>query len=149
MDRSKTSHPAGATLDRQYAVLNLDFMYALTKGLRTSTEGRSFLLSCKRWVDAVHAKTPQPLVIYTTLYFHNDTRPELASGSPFSRLIEKLEPLAKSCPGAQIGPDLTPTGRDILLQKTRLYAGSGNALDQILRAQNIKAVILVGGHAAG
>jgi hypothetical protein len=145
MARSKTPPQDAASFGQQYAVLNLDFMSILTKGLRDTPEEVLFIDNCTRWLNAVHAKTPEPLVIFTTLFFSNETHPELARKSPFARLITGLGPLDRNQDAVLIDPELGPKGGDIVLQKTRLYAGSGNSLEQILKARNVKVVILVSG----
>jgi nicotinamidase-related amidase len=50
--------------------------------------------------------------------------------------------------GVQIASNFTVDERDIVLQKTRWYAGAGNSLEQILKAQNIDTVIIVCSHHA-
>ncbi|KAI0839386.1 cysteine hydrolase family protein [Hypoxylon sp. FL0890] len=128
---------------KNYAVLNLDLMTILIDSVKHSPKGQAFISNCSRWNDAVHRQDPQPLVIFTTLFF-NPGRPELAEGKPFHGLVEGFDSFEAGSAAVQIAPHFTVGDRDIVLQKTRWYAGAGNALEQILEAQNIDTVILSG-----
>jgi nicotinamidase-related amidase len=128
---------------QHYAVLNLDWMSLLVDGIKDTTVGREFITNCSVWNDAVHQKDPRPLTIFTTLFFSNPSQPELAEDSPFTRLLRGYGKFEKGSPGVQISSQFTVDEKDIILQKTRWYAGAGNNLEQILRAQNIDTVIIV------
>ncbi|KAI1778755.1 Isochorismatase hydrolase [Hypoxylon cercidicola] len=110
------------TFSKSYAVLNLDWMTIL--------------------ID-VHRKSPQPPVIFTTLFF-NPGELELANDAPFSKLVRGFGPFAAGSAEVQIAPQFTVDERDVILLKTRWYAGAGNDLEQILKAQAIDTVILSG-----
>ncbi|KAI1406861.1 cysteine hydrolase family protein [Hypoxylon sp. FL1857] len=131
------------TFGKNYAVLNLDLMAVLIDAVKDTTEGQAFISNCSRWNDAVHKQDPQPLVIFTTLFF-GPGRPELAEGKPFHRLVEAFDPFEAGSATVRIAPHFTVGEKDIVLQKTRWYAGAGNSLEQILKAQNIDTVILSG-----
>lgn len=130
------------TFGKNYAVLNLDLMAILIDSVKHTPEGRVFISNCFRWNDAVHKEDPQPLVIFTTLFF-NPGRPELAEGKPFHRLIDAFDSFEAGSAAVQITRHFMIGEKDIVLQKTRWYAGAGNGLEQILKAQNIDTVILV------
>ncbi|KAL2208061.1 hypothetical protein CC79DRAFT_808198 [Sarocladium strictum] len=83
MARFKTPPQDAASFGQQYAVLNLDFMSILTNSLRDTPEGFSFLSNFKRWLNAVHGKTPKPLIVFTTLCFSHETQPELTRAHLF------------------------------------------------------------------
>ncbi|KAI0105381.1 cysteine hydrolase family protein [Hypoxylon sp. NC0597] len=131
------------TFGKNYAVLNLDLMAILIDSVKHTPEGRVFISNCSRWNDAVHKEDPQPLVIFTTLFF-NPGRPELAEGKPFHRLIDAFDLFEAGSAAVQITRHFMIGEKDIVLQKTRWYAGAGNGMEQILKAQNIDTVILSG-----
>ncbi|KAI1391786.1 Isochorismatase hydrolase [Hypoxylon trugodes] len=131
------------TFGKNYAVLNLDLMTVLINAVKDTTNGREFISNCSRWNDAVHKKESRPLTIFTTLFF-NSGEPELAKTAPFGKLLEGFGSFAAKSDAVQIAPNFTTDEKDIVLQKTRWYAGAGNSLEQILRAQNIDTVILSG-----
>ncbi len=135
--------PKTRSSGRRCAVLNLDFMHQLIDLVKDAPAGQRFISNCIRWNDAIHNLNPRPLIIFTALSFTTAAQPELADGSPFSNLIQAFGGFEKSLPGAQIDSRFTIDEKDIALDKTRWFAGSGNSLVQILRAQNIDTVILV------
>ncbi|KAM0215183.1 hypothetical protein ACHAQD_008511 [Fusarium lateritium] len=140
--------PAAESLGfgHHFAVLNLDWMSILINAAKHSTEGQAFISNCIRWNDAVHAKQPRPLTVFTSLYFSNSFQPELSSdiNAPFTMLVREFDPFIKGSDAVRIYPEITVDDEDIVLQKTRWYAGAGNALEQILRTQNIDTVIISG-----
>ena len=131
---------------QNYAVLNLDWMSILIEVIEDTDPGRDFIANCARWNEAVHRKPARPLTIFTTLYFTHHTQPELASSreAPFVKLLDTMRPhFVKDSPAVQIDSRFLVDEHDIVLQKTRWYAGAGNSLEQILQAQNINTVIIV------
>jgi hypothetical protein len=136
--------PTGMTFGRNYAVLNLDLMRILIDGVRGSPLGDAFILNCSRWIDAIHGLDVKPLTSFTSLYFSSPSRHELRKGpSPFGDLISDFGRFQGNSPDVRIDSSFLVHPDDIVLQKTRWYAGSGNGLEQILRAQNIDTVIIV------
>jgi nicotinamidase-related amidase len=134
---------------QHYAVLNLDWISLLIDGIKDTNVGQEFITNCVRWNDAVHQKDPRPLTIFTSLWFSNPSQPELAKGSPFTRLLQGYGTFETGSSGVQIDSNFMVDEKDIILQKTRWYAGAGNSLEQILRAQNINTVIIVRNHRPG
>jgi nicotinamidase-related amidase len=129
----------------RYAVLNLDLMSILIDAAKGTAEGRTFISNCVRWNDAVHAKETRPLTIFTSLFSHQ-SQLELAvnENAPFTKLVRNFNAtFEKGSRDVQIDPSFVVDEQDIVLQKTRWYAGMGNALEQILRAQNIDTVVIV------
>ncbi|KAI0376793.1 Isochorismatase hydrolase [Hypomontagnella monticulosa] len=131
------------TFGKSYAVLHLDLMTCLIDAVANTSEGKAFVSNCVRWNEAVHKKDPQPPTIFTSLFF-NPGEPELAVDAPFTRLLQDFGPFAVGTPPVQISSHFATQEKDIVLQKTRWYAGAGNNLEQILRARNIDTVILSG-----
>lgn len=67
----------------------------------------------------------------------------MTPNAPFTELIQEFGTLAESSPVAQIDSSLQTDDKDIVLQKTRWYAGAGNSLEQLLRARGVDTVIIV------
>ncbi|KAF4472495.1 Isochorismatase hydrolase [Fusarium albosuccineum] len=133
------------SLGRNFAILNLDLMTILIDAVKDTPEAQSFISNCIRWNDAVHNKDPRPLTLFTSLYFSNDSQPELAGvHAPFTKLVKGFHPCVKGSPAVEIDSRFAVDDKDTLLQKTRWYAGMGNALEQILKAQNIDTVVISG-----
>ncbi|OTA99019.1 hypothetical protein M426DRAFT_68594 [Hypoxylon sp. CI-4A] len=143
MDPSENSAPNPLSFGRNYAILNLDLMTILIDAVKDTAEGQAFISTCSHWNDAVHKKEPRPLVIFTTLFF-NPGQPELTKTAPFGKLVDGFNTFAAGSPEVQIASSFTVDEKDIVLQKTRWYAGAGNSLEQILKSQNINIVILSG-----
>jgi len=141
-----TSQPAKGSLSfgKCYAVLNLDWMSLLIDDIKDTAVGQEFITSCCRWNDAVHKKDPRPLTIFTSLFFSNPSQLELAKDAPLTRLLQGYGTFEMDSPEVQIDSHFAVDEKDIVLQKTRWYAGAGNSLEQILRAQNIDTVIISG-----
>lgn len=142
MAPAQQSAEGGLTFGRHYAILNLDLMTILIDAVKDTTEGQAFVSNCCRWNNAVHEKHPRPLTIFTRLFFDHG-QPELARGAPFTELVGGFGHFATGSAGAQVASHFTVDEKDVVLQKTRWYAGAGNSLEQILRAQNIDTVIIV------
>ncbi|KAH8659829.1 Isochorismatase-like protein [Xylariales sp. PMI_506] len=138
------AQPNDVDFGKNYAVLNLDLMTVMVDLVRDSPEGQAFISNCSKWNDAVHQTSPRPLTVFSSLSFDSGER-ELAKGAPFTKLIEDFgSSFMTGSPGVQIAAEFKVDNQDILLQKTRWYAGSGNPLEQLLRAQNIDTVIISG-----
>jgi len=134
---------------QNYAVLNLDLINGLVSPLASTPAGSSFIASTASWIDAVHALSPPPLSIFTRIYFSNARKPEVKPGSGFEKASAPLTTANASA--TQIYPafHVDEAAGDVVLQKTRYYAGTGNALEEILRAQGIDTVILSGVRTSG
>ncbi|KAJ0422943.1 Isochorismatase-like protein [Aspergillus carlsbadensis] len=133
------------TCETPYAILNLDLMTILIDAVRHTTEGQTFITNCQTWIDAVHAKTPRPLTIFSTLAF-TPGQPGITPDSPFARLIAPFGGFTRNSPAVQISEQLTvdQAGGGIVVQKTRWSATEGNALEQMLRARGVRTVIISG-----
>lgn len=142
MNGTQQATKAPLTFGKRFAVLNLDFMALLIDVVKGSRQGDAFVSNCLRWNDAVHKKTPRPLTIFTTLSL-NQGEPELANNAPFTRLIRGFGSFTHGSPAVQVASEFEVDERDVVLEKTRWYAGAGNCLEQILSAQKIDTVILV------
>ncbi|KAL4874432.1 Isochorismatase-like protein [Aspergillus karnatakaensis] len=144
---STTPRPA-SSLGPNTAILNLDLMNLLIDNIKSTPEGKSFIANCTKWTDAVHdvpkLQKSQPLTIFTTVAFHPG-QPELAPDSPFAKLIAPLGELRIGSPDVQIHEAFNVSEEeDIVLVKTRIGAGVGNVLEEILKARGIKKVVLSG-----
>lgn len=94
----------------------------------------------------VHRQSPPPLSIFTRIYFSNELRPEIAPDIAFAKAVAALGNATESSPQGQLYPAFKPLDNyDVVMKKTRYYAGSGNAMEQILSTQKIDTVILVCG----
>ncbi|TKA63400.1 hypothetical protein B0A49_08586, partial [Cryomyces minteri] len=91
---------------------------------------------------------PAPLSIFTRIYFTNPKKPEVGPASPFAQVAAALgdatDPKTELYPAFKVKPNY-----DVMLQKSRYYAGAGNGLEEILRAQQIDTVILSGIRTSG
>ena len=134
---------------QHYAVLNLDLINALVSGVANTTAGMQFIANTARWIDTVHAQKPPPLSIFTRIYFSNARQPEIGPDSPFRKVGAMLG--TSSDPETEIYPafHVDEAAGDTVLQKTRYYAGAGNALQEILSTQKIDTVILSGIRTSG
>lgn len=145
--------PANETLSfgKHYAVLNLDYINGIAGGLANTTAGEAWLANTANWIDAVHAQDPPPLSIYTRIYYSASTKPEIGPNSPFAKVGGAFgtsdDPLTELYPVVQdrVDEDLN----DVVIAKTRFYAGANSPLEGILRAQEIDTVILSGIRASG
>jgi len=136
---------------QHYAVLNLDLITGLVAGVNTSAAGQAFINNTATWIDAVHAQDPAPLSIFTRIYFTGPPghRAEVGANAPFNKISAGLgnasDPLTQLYPAFHVDE----AAGDVVLQKTRYYAGAGNALEQILSTQGIDTVILSGIRTSG
>ncbi|KAI1472168.1 Isochorismatase hydrolase [Daldinia caldariorum] len=133
----------GVSFGKSYAVLNLDLMAILIDAVKDTAKGQAFISSCTRWNDAVHKIHPRPPVIFTTLSF-SPGEPELAEDAPFGKIIRNFGSFIAGSSAVQIASNFEVDSKDIVLQKTRCYGGTGNSLEQILKARNIDTVIISG-----
>ncbi|KAH9908314.1 Isochorismatase-like protein [Xylariomycetidae sp. FL2044] len=134
---------------QHYAVLNLDLINALVGSVSASAAGKSFIANTANWINAVHAQNPPPLSIFTRIYFSNFRKPELGPNTPFAQVAGALGTSSDNL--TQIYPDfhVDAAAGDVVLEKVRYYAGAGNPLEIILRAQGIDTVILSGIRTSG
>jgi hypothetical protein len=100
----------------------------------------SFISSVTTWTKAVAALSSPPLIIFTRVYF-SPGHPEIAPATPFATAAAALLSATSTSPLTQIYPTFDTTGTTIL-QKPRYYAGTSNALEEILSTQGIDT----GGH---
>jgi nicotinamidase-related amidase len=134
---------------QHYAVLNLDLINGLVAPLASDPAGSAFINNVATWIDAVHAQRPAPLSIFTRIYFNNARKPEIKPGSGFESVSAPLT--TANATATQLYPafHVDEAAGDVVLQKTRYYAGTGNPLEEILRAQSIDTVILSGIRTSG
>ncbi|KAI1338960.1 Isochorismatase-like protein [Xylariaceae sp. FL0016] len=135
---------------QHYAVLHLDLINALVDSVAATPAGAAFISSTARWIDAVHRQDPPPLSVFTRIYFANARQPELGPGVPFAATAGALGDARDNrtmlYPAFDAANDRVG---DVVLEKTRYYAGTGNQLEVILRAQQIDTVILSGIRTSG
>ncbi|EQB50382.1 hypothetical protein CGLO_10187 [Colletotrichum gloeosporioides Cg-14] len=140
-------HPTGEgapSFGKRFAILNLDLMAMMFDNINKTDEGKLFISNCVRWNEAVHQHHPRPLTIFTTLCFTSASQPELARPSSFANLVDGFGDFVKGSPEVQIDKSLKLDEKDIVHLKTRWYAGAGNGLEQILKAQAINKVVISG-----
>ncbi|KAK4504569.1 hypothetical protein PRZ48_005485 [Zasmidium cellare] len=138
------------TFGKYYAVLNLDVENGAVVPWENTTAGKDWISNLACWIDAVHRQHPPPLSIYTAVAYVNSRKPELgvqsghavpfvSNGAPelFGAADTKTTKIYK-------GFHVNETAGDVVLPKARFYAGAGNQLGEILRAQKIDTVILSG-----
>lgn len=118
-------------------------MSCLIGAIENTPEGQALIANYIRWNDAVHRKTPRPLIVFTTLRFSHG-QPEVERSKPFADLIAPFGTFEAGTPEAQIDGRFTLDEKDVLLHKTRWAATMGNILEQILKAQGIETVVIVG-----
>ncbi len=134
---------------QHYAVLNLDLINGIVGSVEDLPAGKAFINNTAKWINAVHTQDPAPLSIFTRIYFSNSHKPEVGSQAPFAQVGGMLGTSAS--PATELYPAFTVDKKagDVVLQKTRYYAGAGNALEQILATQKIDTVILSGIRTSG
>lgn len=102
------------------------------------------------WINTVHQQKPAPLSIFTRIYFSTPKRPEIGPHTPFGAVAAQLGNVTSSSPITEIWPAFKHGNvNDVVLQKTRYYAGAGNGLEEILSSQEIDTVILSGIRTSG
>ena len=109
----------------RYAVLNLDLINAIVGGVSSTSAGQQFINCTSNWIDAVHAVDPQPLTIFTRIYFSTAYQPELGLGVPFTNVAGALN-ITESSEQGMLYPAFNTTARDVVLPKTRYYAGESD-----------------------
>ena len=134
---------------RHYAVLNLDLINALVGSVADLPAGKAFISNVANWIDAVHAQDPPPLSIFTRIYFSNSKKPEVGKQAPFYQVGGALGTAASNDTKLYSAFNVDHKAGDVVLQKTRYYAGAGNQLEQILSTQQIDTVILSGIRTSG
>ena len=138
--------PSNSTFDfgQRYAVLNLDMINGIVGSINGTEAGQEWINKTSGWVQAVQQHQPSPpLTIWTRIYFSTDQRPELGLGVPFSNIAGGFGNITESSPTGELYPAFQPLSSDVVFPKTRFYAGAGNALEQILSANQIDTVVLV------
>lgn len=137
------------TFGQHYAVLNLDLINGIVGSVTGTSQGQAFINNTQAWINAVHAQKPPPLSIFTRIYFANTRKPEIKPGGAFQMLTAALT--TENATATKIYPAFTvdAAAGDVTLVKTGYYAGTGNALENILSAQSIDTVILSGIRTSG
>lgn len=130
---------------QHYAILNLDLITGLVGNINTTTQGEQFIDNVAKWINATNALDPKPLTIYTRIYFSNRFKPEVGPDAPFAKTVAALGNVTAADAITEIYPAFTvqEDRGDVVLQKTRYYAGANNGLELILKTQHIDTVILV------
>lgn len=128
------------TFGTHYAVLNLDLM-GLVARIANTTAGSAFINSTATWIDFTHAQHPPPLPIFSRVAFSGTRKAELGPNSPFMKVAGSVTPAE-----SQVYPafKVDEKAGDVVLDKSRYYAGWRNTLETILHAQGIDTVISSG-----
>lgn len=93
---------------------------------------------------SVHKQSPPPISIFTRIYFSTSLLPEVSPSAPFMQAVATVGNITESDPKSQLYSAFKPLpDYDVVLQKTRYFAGADNTLVQILQNQKIDTVILV------
>jgi nicotinamidase-related amidase len=139
------------TLPQTTAFLHLDLLAILISTYASGNpQGESFITAEQTWLSTIHSLNPPPAVnAFTRLYFNNPTNPEIGPTTPFGAAVAPLLPLLETTPATQISPLFPVYVNDTVLVKTRYYAGAGNQLEIILKAQGITHVVLSGLRTSG
>lgn len=140
------------TFGHNYAVLNLDLINALVGSVASSPNGQRFISNTAKWIDFIDAQHPKPLSIFTRIYYSTARKPELGpqcAKVPFAKAGGTLG--TKEDPNTEIYPafKVNDAAGDVVLQKTRYYAGFGNQLEEILSSNKIDTVVLSGIRTSG
>ena len=143
--------PANQTLSfgTHYAVLNLDLINLVVGGVAGTPAGDAFIHNTAAWIAAVHAQTPAPLTIFTRVYFSNSRQPELADDTPFKRVAGVVGGPSDNRTFVYPAFHVDEKAGDLVFQKSRYYAGTANALEEILATQKIDTVIVSGLRTSG
>jgi nicotinamidase-related amidase len=115
------------------ALLVMDVQPGILDRLSNKDE---YLAKITTTVDAAHKK--QIPIIYVVVGF----RPGAPEVSPNNKSFSALK--QSSSPMINPQPAITPEGDDIVVTKRRVSAFTGSDLEVILRAQNIRHLILTG-----
>lgn len=118
----------------RYAVLNLDLINGIVGSINGTQQGQAFINSTLDWVDAVQATEPKPLTVWTRIYFSNSMRPELGVGVPFSNIAGGFGNITEESETGQLYPAFKPLETDVVLPKTRFYAGEFSVLSCVICA---------------
>ncbi|RDW61826.1 cysteine hydrolase [Aspergillus mulundensis] len=137
------------TFGQNYAVLNLDLINGVVSPLAETSEGQAWINNTSTWIDAVHVQSPRPLTIYTRIYYSSPLAPELSPDIPFYKAAAAFGNITESDPVTQIYLAFAPAETDVVLRKSRYYAGDGNSLEEILRTQRVDTVVLSGIRSSG
>lgn len=130
-------------MDREVGLLHSTRLYFWVDAVSPWNLHRTHNTNSTPWCS-VHAQSPPPLSIYTRIYYSNEMRPEISTDTPFLQAVASLGNATESDPETQLYPAFAPLdGWDVVLRKSRYYAGDGNSLEEILRGQKIRTVILV------
>ncbi|KAH8432898.1 uncharacterized protein LDX57_010529 [Aspergillus melleus] len=132
-----------------FAVLNLDLIDAIVANVNTTDEGKKWINNTARWIDAVHKQNPALLNVFTRIYFSTSQRPEVGPDTPFASVVEGLGNLTESSAKSHIYTAFKTEDDDVVVPKTRYYAGAGNSIEEILNSQKIETVILSGIRTSG
>lgn len=110
--------------------------------IKDDPTGQRFITNYRRWLDAVKELQHKPLNIFTCLAFQPG-QPELDKNSPFPKMIQGFRSFPIDSEAVQVAPQFQTTEQGVVLQKVRLYAGAGNPLETILKANAIDTVVIV------
>ncbi|KAL1302344.1 hypothetical protein AAFC00_002751 [Neodothiora populina] len=151
-----------------FAVLHLDLINGLIASVSDYPAGQQFINSTATWINAVHARNnatavfnstyaavapaKKPIIsIFSRIYFSNAMIPELGIDTPFAAAAAGL-PGDRTIddPATDIYEAFEVDSRtDVVVEKSRYYAGFGNPMEEILSAQQIDTVILSGIRTSG
>ncbi|KAL5342046.1 cysteine hydrolase family protein [Aspergillus crustosus] len=138
---STVTNSSSLSFGQNYAVLNLDLISALVASVSETEEGQKWINSTATWINAVHHQSPPPLCIYTRIYCTNSKAPEVTPDVPFYQAVAAL---------GNVYDAFAPLeDYDVVLRKSRYYAGDGKSLEEILRTQKIDTVIISGIRTSG
>ncbi|KXS98778.1 hypothetical protein AC578_9061 [Pseudocercospora eumusae] len=114
-----SNESATLSFGKHYAVLNLDLIPGILSSFLDTPAGRMFVNSTATWIDA----------------------PEISSDTPFAKVSSSLG--TSSDPNTQVYSafHVDEAAGDVVLQKTRYYAGAGNGLEEIFSTQKIDTVV--------
>lgn len=107
-------------------------------------QGKGFIASVTRWVDAVHALPKRPVTIYSRLVAGTQLKLQTKAGTAWPKAAGALVDLPMGSSLLEIYLPFKPdtTGGDVVLAKSRYYAGFGNGSEESLSTQNIDTVVL-------
>lgn len=141
------------TFGTHFAVLNLDLINGLVESIENTTQGATFINSTATWINAVHDAQQDPpiLSLFSRIYVSNILQPEIGPQTPFAAAFVSFPGNGtETDPATAIYPAFSVNSTsDVVVQKSRYYAGFGNQMEEILRAQLIDTVVLSGISTAG